>query len=69
MSFFYDMVTEKTLHTDLPGVTIEDRPLTTKEWFRKHIMRKRGDPRIHIEPIKIDLFDFSDPDEWKMVRR
>lgn len=67
MTYFYDMVTEKILNAGLPGITVEDRPLTTKEWFRKHIMGK-GDPRIHIEPIKLAMFDFSDPDEWKMVR-
>ncbi len=65
MNHFYDMVTEKILNAEMDVVTIEDRPLTGKEWFRKHIMREKGDPRVHIEPIRIRLFDDSDPDNWK----
>ena len=65
---FYNIIAKKILNTEMSGVTVEDRPLTHKEWFRKHILRQKGDPRIHFEPIRIALFDDSDPDNWKMTR-
>ena len=65
----YNLMAEKVTKAGLSdGITIDERRLTFAEWWNKRV-RGKPDPRIHIKPIKVVMFDFSDPDEWKVVRR
>ncbi len=49
-------------------IIVDERRLTFREWFRWRIVRQGGDPRISFPPIRLAMLDFSDPDNWKMVR-
>ena len=55
----YDMVARGIIDQDYADrFTIEDRRLTFKEWWNRKA-RHKGDPRVHYEPIKIQLYDIA----------
>ena len=55
----FDMVARGIIDQDFADrIHIEDRRLTVKEWWNWKVRRK-GDPRVHFHPIKLQLYDLS----------